>query len=429
MQIYKIIAILALILFLSGCHIIQSNLTLANEKFLENEQKWDKTQIQQPPEETSTPKKNSWFSKITQNGKSKATSTPEATIPPEVMLTPETTLPPEATSTTEDDSVESSPVEKFLSGIASEIEKLNEDFTLTIEGLTQADINNVELFKHFPELQDYNWSGTIYPDYAVLEVSIKISMEHKILSAYRSGNIELLSTEEQQVLDVALNIITSKISEDLSDYEKELIVHDYIIMNCAYDSVNYNKNTIPDTSRTSYGVLVLGVAVCDGYSRAFKLLMDMLDIECDIVTGWADGERHAWNRVKLDGDYYLVDVTWNDPTLEGNSNVEAHYNFFNLSDEAMNASHTPSEPQIKVANSTKYNYFYYNNLVVSSKNDFLKILQEALDKNENYVYVLYENFDLRKFIESNDMFQYLRGKSNISYSFSDKVNTVYLQFE
>ena len=325
--------------------------------------------------------------------------------------------------------VENSPVEKLLSEIASEIEKLNEDFTLNIEGLTQVDMSSIDFLEYFPELREVRWNGTFYSDYAIIKISIKISMEYKILSAYRFGNIELLSTEEQQVLDVALNVINSKISDNLSDYEKQLAVHDYIIMNCVYDSTNYNNNTIPDTSRTSYGALVLGVAVCQGYSSAFKLLMDMLGIECDIITGFANGESHAWNRVKIDGDYYLVDVTWNDPILKESSNREAYYDFFNLTDEAMNASHTPSEPQIKVANSTKYNYFYYNNLVVSSKNEFLAILQDALDKDENYVYVLYENIDLQEFIESQDIFKYLRGKSNFSYSFSDQVNTLYLHFE
>ena len=325
--------------------------------------------------------------------------------------------------------VESSPVEKLLSEVTSEIEKLNEDFTLTIEGLTQADIKSVDFLEYFPELREAYWNGTFYSDYAVIKISLKISMEHKILSAYRSGNIESLSTEEQQVLDVALNVINSKISENASDYEKQLIVHDYIVANCVYDSVNYDNDTIPNTSRTSYGALVLGVAICQGYSSAFKLLMDMLGIECDIITGLANGESHAWNRVKIDGDYYLVDVTWDDPILNENSNREVYYDFFNLTDEVMNASHTSSEPQIKVANSTKYNYFYHNNLVVSSKSDFLAILQDALNKDQNCVYVLYENIDLREFAEGQDIFQYLGGKSKISYSFSDQVNTLYLQLE
>ena len=401
MRLYKITVILALILFFSGCHINQTGLTRVNEEFLENEQQQDKNQIE-PVQEPIV--------------------SVDSIIIPETKVTESVDIHRPA---------ESTPLEKLLSEIASNIEKLNEDFTITIEGLTQVDISNAELLEHFPELRKVHWSGTFYSDYAIIEMSIKISMEYRILSAYRTRRIGLLSTDEKQVLDVVLNVIHNKISSDMSDYEKELAIHDYIVMNCTYDSVNHNNdnNTIPDTSYTSYGALVLGAAVCQGYSSAFKLFMNMLNIECDIITGQAGGESHAWNRVKIDGDYYLVDVTWNSSISKAKSNNRVHYDFFNLTDEAMNASHTPNKPQTKVANSTRYNYFYYNNLVVSSKNDFLAVLQDTLDKGENYVYVLYENIDLLEFIESQDIFQYLGGKSSIQYSFSDKVNTLYLQFE
>ena len=52
-----------------------------------------------------------------------------------------------------------------------------------------------------------------------------------------------------------------------------------------------------------------GVAVCDGYCKAFQFFMDVLGIECEIQTG----QNHAWNRVKVGGQWYLVDCTWDDP--------------------------------------------------------------------------------------------------------------------
>lgn len=69
--------------------------------------------------------------------------------------------------------------------------------------------------------------------------------------------------------------------------------------------------------RTPYGALVNGKAVCEGYARAFKTIMDKLSIECVLVQGYVRGndggmEPHMWNYVKLDGDWYGVDATWND---------------------------------------------------------------------------------------------------------------------
>jgi len=58
--------------------------------------------------------------------------------------------------------------------------------------------------------------------------------------------------------------------------------------------------------------------VCAGYSEAFKVLCDRLGIPCTLVTGDTDGEFHQWNYVQMDdGNWYAVDVTWNDPTLKG----------------------------------------------------------------------------------------------------------------
>lgn len=68
-------------------------------------------------------------------------------------------------------------------------------------------------------------------------------------------------------------------------------------------------------SFTAYGALVNGRAVCSGYSRAFKVIMDKLGIPCVLVSGYGVSKtgyaNHEWNYVQLDGKYYAVDTTWN----------------------------------------------------------------------------------------------------------------------
>lgn len=93
----------------------------------------------------------------------------------------------------------------------------------------------------------------------------------------------------------------------LSDYEIVCAVNDYLC-----DTVVYpDKEPYADESHTAWSAFKYGSAVCDGYSRATKLLLNEFGIECDIVVGDAGG-GHAWNLVKLDGNWYQVDVTWND---------------------------------------------------------------------------------------------------------------------
>lgn len=106
----------------------------------------------------------------------------------------------------------------------------------------------------------------------------------------------------------------SVIDEGMSDMEKAIALHDHIILNCEYDYQNYLDRTLPREVYTSYGVLVNCKAVCQGYALAYKLLLNRAGIECYMVT--SDGMNHAWNLVRLDGQYYQVDTTWDDPVWD-----------------------------------------------------------------------------------------------------------------
>jgi putative uncharacterized protein (fragment) len=90
------------------------------------------------------------------------------------------------------------------------------------------------------------------------------------------------------------------------------------------DNVEYDWDTIADgdikesTTRTAYGPLVEGKAICSGYSRAFQLLMTMSNFNCFVDGGVTPGGWHAWNIVKTKDGYYMVDCTWNDDSEVSN---------------------------------------------------------------------------------------------------------------
>ena len=114
----------------------------------------------------------------------------------------------------------------------------------------------------------------------------------------------------------------------MADWEKELALHDWIIYNVEYDpeALSSLPTATPDPDGDNpYGPLVNGVGVCGGYSSTFKLFMDMVGIPCVTVPGSApDGEAHAWNMVQLDGEWYCVDTTWDDPV--GGSPYHVYFN-------------------------------------------------------------------------------------------------------
>lgn len=104
-------------------------------------------------------------------------------------------------------------------------------------------------------------------------------------------------------------------------------VHDYLIDNLEYDSSLSNDNIY-----NIYGALVNRYTVCEGYARAFKTIMDDLNIPCLIACGTGinskgETESHAWNYVQIDGKWYAIDVTWDDPVIVGEGYVSRDVNY------------------------------------------------------------------------------------------------------
>lgn len=126
-------------------------------------------------------------------------------------------------------------------------------------------------------------------------------------------------------------VLEQIVKPNMTELEKELAIHDYIVLNTKYDVANYNANTIPLNSYNVTGVLLDGIGVCEGYAKTFKLMLEKVGIESMIVEG--PKINHAWNIVKIDGEYYHVDVTWNDPVPDRRGEVS--HKFFNVSDRKL----------------------------------------------------------------------------------------------
>ncbi len=135
-------------------------------------------------------------------------------------------------------------------------------------------------------------------------------------------------------------IIRSEITGDMSRYDKVKAIHNWLIRNVKYDYYSYLRGSVPRVSHTIEGALVKKVAVCDGYARAFQEIMKKLKIPCKFVVGRSSGVGHAWNMVKLDGKWYHVDATFDDPIInETNTNTTPYYKYFLKSSATMKKSH------------------------------------------------------------------------------------------
>ena len=161
---------------------------------------------------------------------------------------------------------------------------------------------------------------------------------------------------------VALSLAGSLFARDMPDYLKLLLIHDWIINNTRYNIENMEEVG----NHTAYGVLVKGSSVCMGYAEAANLLLQAAGIETRYVSGFginASGHResHAWNAVKLDGDWYMLDITWDDPVTSDNSNV-LRYDYFNVTSAQLAKDHEWDYSTAPQCNGTFYNASYVQQL-------------------------------------------------------------------
>jgi len=115
--------------------------------------------------------------------------------------------------------------------------------------------------------------------------------------------------------------------------EKVRAVHDWIVRNTAYDLEGYRRDDIRSVYFRPTGVIDHGMAVCQGYADATKLLLDALGIETLVV----HNDDHAWNMVKLEGIWYHLDVTWDDPVPDRPGRVR--YEYFLISEARIGRDH------------------------------------------------------------------------------------------
>lgn len=160
-----------------------------------------------------------------------------------------------------------------------------------------------------------------------------------IVEAYKTGNESLLTdARDIAVLKEVEYIMSNEIKDDMTQYEKERAIHDYLVANVDYDeNALIYSDWYSEYADQPYGCLVDKRAICLGYASTFKMFMDILDIKCVIVKGNAnyDKANHAWNLVKLeDGNWYAVDVTWDDVS----PNPAIYYNYYNVDDKTLSDS-------------------------------------------------------------------------------------------
>lgn len=189
-----------------------------------------------------------------------------------------------------------------------------------------------------------------------------------------------LTDKELEAFNEAARVYELYIEDCDNDFEKVKAAHDYIIKNCIYNKEAIDKDILTEDDFSVYGVLVKGKGVCEGYAKTFKMFMDIAQIDCIIVTGTAGSENvsHAWNMVKLDNDWYHIDVTFDDPYPEIG---EVVYLYLNVTDEIIKKDHNWNINVTPQADATIYDYVLMKGDIYTTDEQIADIIKNMESEN------------------------------------------------
>lgn len=189
-------------------------------------------------------------------------------------------------------------------------------------------------------------------------IVVQYKSDMRIFAAFRNPKmLPQLDAKEVDVLDVCSQWIVSNIRKDMPNFLKIKKVHDAIVENTTYTRGYHNTPEL----------ILQGIGVCSAYTKACQLLLHMLKVDCRYAHGYvstSDDETHAWNMVDVNGEWYHMDSTWDDPANQ------LSYTYFLINDEEMDIDHDwpfkqedkdiyPTTPKMNALGFHKRHYFGY----------------------------------------------------------------------
>ena len=171
---------------------------------------------------------------------------------------------------------------------------------------------------------------------------------------YWENDPDVIAKMQKEIDNAAAKVIGQ--AEGLDTYGKVKVFHDYIGLHNNFEL--YDKERMVETcyNFTIYGGLINGRIQCEGYAKTMQYLCDLAGIESMVVIGTnASGDSHAWNVIKMDGNWYNVDSTWDDPILKEVDPTNLRHMYFGVPDSWI---HEKSHFNINTKSTgTKVKYF------------------------------------------------------------------------
>ncbi len=238
-------------------------------------------------------------------------------------------------------------------------------------------------------------------------------------------------SQQEDMIEQAVGSYLSELPQNATDYDKVKYVYEMVILNTEYNL------EAPDNQNIC-SVFLGRESVCLGYAKAVQYLLRQVDVEATIITGSViTGESHAWNLVRVDGQYYYLDATWGDASYTGTGGDETalssiNYDYLCITTQDILKTHIIEHP-ISVPNCIVQidNYYVKEGLYLTSFNSTLveNIFKTAKSQGNTCIsircanQIVYQDFQTNM-LDNQQIFQYLGdGTTTLAYTTNDKLYT------
>jgi hypothetical protein len=306
------------------------------------------------------------------------------------------------------------------------LSQMKDDVPLSTTDKTGLDrVFNCLMYDH-PEL--FYVEGYEYTEYSLGGTITGITFRGQ----YSMGAEQVSTTKA--LLDAKINECLMYMPDNFDEYYKAKYLYEWVIDNTEYDREAENNQNI-------CSVFLTGKSVCQGYARALQYMLQESGMESFIVTGFtSEGERHAWNLAKINGQYYYIDPTWGDPSYSySGENMSIYefapsinYDYFLVTTNELTRTHTIEQVvELPVCTSMEDNYYVREGLYFTEYDEekLAAVFDRYDSRQQGYVTIKCtdESYDdiASKLIDSQGVYDYVdKSYQKVAYSSNSELKTI-----